>query len=148
MTHTSVPIAKSVQFELGENSQGRYTFLSAKVYGEPLLILAFYVPPPFSVSIILEGLSHMAKYPTTQVVWLGDFNTVLNATLDKLHTSQLTAGPARDTRFYELIYSSISLTTGNIGTPLPRLIPASLPPIDQCLELTSFSFLRVSHPDC
>lgn len=44
----SVLVAKSVQFELIEVStdpQGRYVFLSVKLYGEPFLILAFYVPP-------------------------------------------------------------------------------------------------------
>lgn len=54
-THSSqarrvfILIAKSVHFELCDilsDSQGRYIFLSAKIYGESFLILAVYVPPP------------------------------------------------------------------------------------------------------
>lgn len=47
----SVLVAKSVQFELSEVStdpQGQYVFISAKLYGEPFLILAVYTPPPHS----------------------------------------------------------------------------------------------------
>lgn len=44
----SVLVAKSVQFELSEvstDTQGQYVLISARLYGEPFLILTFYVPP-------------------------------------------------------------------------------------------------------
>lgn len=110
-THTShargvsILIAKSVHFELCElftDPQGRYVFL-AKLYGEPLLLLAYYVPPPFDITIIKEGLSFMAHHPTISAVWLGDFNTTLKPTLDRLQPSSPTPNIPNETKFSKLI---------------------------------------------
>lgn len=54
----SILIAKSVHFELCDvhyDSQGHYKFLSIKIYGEPFLILAFYVPPHLALLLFLKG---------------------------------------------------------------------------------------------
>lgn len=111
-THTSysrgvsVLIARSVHFELCELSTdplGRYVFILAKLYGEPLLIMAFYIPPPFNISIIKEGLSFMARHSTISAVWLGDFNTTLNPTLDRLQLTSPTRNTPNETRFSKLI---------------------------------------------
>lgn len=107
----SILIAKSIHFELGEiciDPQGRYVFISAKLYGEPFLILAFYVPPPFSITIILEGVSFMARYPTVQAVWMGDFNSTMNDALDRLRPLTLAAMRTNDTKLHK-ITSSIHL---------------------------------------
>lgn len=70
-THTSlvwgvsVTIAKSLHFELCDISsdpQWRYVFLYAKLHGEPLLLLAFYVPPHFCVTVITGDL---CSWPAT-----------------------------------------------------------------------------------
>lgn len=47
----------------------------------------------------------MAKYPTVQAIWLGDFNTVLNPSLDRLQPLNSTSGIDRDTKFSKLISS-------------------------------------------
>ena len=99
-THTShargvsVLIAKSVHFELCElrtDPEGRYVFLHAKLYGEPFLIMAFYIPPPFSTTVVLEGFTFMSRNPSVQTIWLGDFNTTLCPALDRLQTTQTSA---------------------------------------------------------
>lgn len=77
-THTShawgvsVLVAKSVHFELcdvSSDSQGRYVFLSVKFYGEPFLLLACYIPPPFFTEVITEGFAYMSRYPSVPAVW-------------------------------------------------------------------------------
>ena len=108
----SVLIAKTVHFELCDvqsDPQGRYVFLSVKLYGEPFLLMAFYVPPPFSSTIVTEGLLYMTRHPSIQAVWLGDFDATLNPTLDKLSPSPLPTTAPTHTRFSRLI-SSFNLT--------------------------------------
>lgn len=68
-------IAKSTHFELRGSEVdplGRYVFLHAVIYGEPILILALYVPPPFNSSLLSESFGFMALYPATPAIWLGD----------------------------------------------------------------------------
>lgn len=143
----SILIAKSVQFELGEIStdpQGRYVFLSSKLFGEPFLLMAFYVPPPFSINIILEGLTFMARYPTVQVVWMGDFNTTMNDTLDRLRPPTINAGKNGDTKFYKLISSIHLIDTWRNRFPCTH---AFLPLTIQCHTLILFLYLHNFYPD-
>lgn len=92
-THTmhlrgvSMLIAKNLHFELHRSAldpQGRFVFLYATLYGEPILILAFYIPPPFCSTILTERFYFMAHHPTAPAVWMGDFNTTLIPNLDEL----------------------------------------------------------------
>lgn len=48
-------------------------FLSVKLHGEMMLLLAFYVPLPFSLAVLTAGFGYMALHPSIPVVWLGDF---------------------------------------------------------------------------
>lgn len=99
----SILIAKSVHFELGEictDTQGRYVFLSTKLYGEPFLLLAFYVPP---ILCLCNHGGFMARHPSIHAVWLGDFNTTLNPALYRLQPPSLTTRAASDTTFYRLV---------------------------------------------
>lgn len=79
-THTNmsrgiaVLVAKSTPFELISmvlDQQGRYLFLHALVGGDPLLILASYIPPPYRSDVVAEGLAFIALYPSVPVVWMG-----------------------------------------------------------------------------
>lgn len=84
----SILIAKSTHFELrgsGVDPLGRYVFLYAAIYGEPIPLLALYVPSPFNSIILTNGFSFMALYPSVPAAWLGDFNMTLDPSLDKLH---------------------------------------------------------------
>lgn len=116
-THTShsrgvsILIAKSVQFELEEiksDAQGRYIFISSKLFGESFLLMAFYIPPPFSITILLEGLTFMARYPTVPAIWMGDFNTTMNESIDRLRPQSVGTRGGKDTRLSKLT-SSIHL---------------------------------------
>lgn len=83
----TVLVAKSVHFELQGSRidpSGSFVFLHAAVYGDPLLILAMYIPPPFNSALLSEGLGYMALYPTVPVVWSGVFNMTINPSLDRL----------------------------------------------------------------
>lgn len=72
-------------------------------YGEPFLLLAFYIPPPFSATVVMEEFSFMARYPTTPAIWLGDFNITLRPALDKLQTAQPTVTSAAESKLSKLI---------------------------------------------
>lgn len=91
-THTnqsravSILIAKKTLFELTaleSDQQGRFLFLHALIGGNPVLVLACYVPPPFSLEVITGGLAYMAQNPTVPAVWMGDFNMTMNPALDR-----------------------------------------------------------------
>lgn len=49
-----------------------------------LLILAYYVPPPFHFAVIQDGLTFMAQYLTIPAIWLGDFNMVTDPLIDRM----------------------------------------------------------------
>lgn len=111
-THTShargvsILVAKSLQFEICDiitDLQGKYIFMHVKIYGEPFLLLAFYVPSPFSATIIVEGLIYMSRYPNVQTIWLGDFNETLNPNLDRLRPSDSQMSAPQDTRFFRIL---------------------------------------------
>lgn len=111
-THTtlsrgvSILIAKNTHFELQDSvvdSLGRYVLLKAKIHGDTLLLMAFYVPPPFSAGVIAAGFDFMALHPGTPAVWLGDFNNVLDPAIDRLNTSTTEPMASHPTRFARLL---------------------------------------------
>lgn len=76
-THTSysrgvsVLMSESVFFAIQTvvtDPQGRYVFLYGKIAGKLLLILAWYVPPPYNSSILSEGFVFMARYPSIPAI--------------------------------------------------------------------------------
>lgn len=58
-------------------------FLYDSIDGITMLILAWYVPPPYSSEVITAGLAYMAMYPTVPAVWMGDINMTMNPSLDR-----------------------------------------------------------------
>lgn len=78
-------------------------FLKIKLHGEILLLLAFYVPPPFSLAILTAGFGFKALHPSIPVVWLEDFNNVLDPNMDRLCRSTTTPPPAHPTRFARML---------------------------------------------
>lgn len=102
----SILVTKTTHFELQGSEtdpEGRYVFLKVKIHGDPILLLAYYVPPPFQFSTLTKGFDFMAMYPNTPAIWLGDFNTVLDPTLDRLAGSLSTTAPRHPTRFARLL---------------------------------------------
>lgn len=78
-------------------------FLYATLFGELILLLAFYVPPPFCSVVLTKGFSFMAHHPTVPVIWLGGFNITLTPSLDKLYTTLPSQPSAQVTQFARLI---------------------------------------------
>lgn len=70
----------------------------AKLYGEMILLMAFYVPPPFQTSSLVEGFNFMALHPNVPAMWLGDFNNVLDPTLDRMTSSSISNACQYQTR--------------------------------------------------
>lgn len=67
-----------------------------------MLLLAYYVPPPFQFNILTEGLAFMSQFPTVPAIWLGDFNTVVDPSLDRLASVPTTPTPSH-ARFGKLL---------------------------------------------
>lgn len=67
-----------------------------------MLILAFYIPPPFQFAVLKEDLAFMAQHPTVPAAWIGDFNMVMTDT-------------------WTLKYPTT--TTFSCFTPSPRYVP-------------------------
>lgn len=81
-------IAKSVQFQLHSlrsDRRGRFLLLHATIGGLEVLLLAFYIPPPFQFAALKEGVAFMTQHPTVPAIWMGDFNMVIDPLMDRLH---------------------------------------------------------------
>lgn len=86
----AVLIAKSVQFQLHllqSDPQGQYLLLHTAIGDLEVLLMAFYIPPPFQFAVLQEGVTFMAQHPTVPTVWMGDFNITVEPTFDRLHSS-------------------------------------------------------------
>lgn len=102
----AILVAKTVQFvllTLRSDPQGRFLFLNAKVNGLEMLILAFYVPPPFQFSVINEGIAYVSQFPTIPAMWLGDFNNIMNKDLDRISVTPQDKPTQPHTRFGKII---------------------------------------------
>lgn len=73
----AILIAKTVQFQLHTlqlDPQGRSLFLPATIGDLKVLLLAFYIPPPFNFAVLQMGIAFMAQHPTVPAIWAGNFN--------------------------------------------------------------------------
>lgn len=111
-THTNfsrgvtLMVTKNTPFELisvQSDHQGRYLFLHAIMGEMPVLLLACYVPPPYSSEVVKEGLSFMAQYPTVPAVWMGDFNMTMNPYLVRPVQDGTRANETQQTRLSRLM---------------------------------------------
>lgn len=123
----AILIAKTVQFQLHSlqsDRQGRFLFLHASVGGLEVLLLAFYVPPPFQFAILKEGVAFMSKHPTVLAIWMGDFNMVIDPLLDRLHSSTTPLARPALTRFGRFLSEFALTVTWRLKYPTT---PASHP---------------------
>lgn len=98
----AIIISKSAQFQLHNlqsDRQGRFLFLHATFGGLEVLILAFYIPPPFQFAALKEGLAFMTQHPAVPAIWIGDFNMVIDPLLDRLRPPNTTSTQPALTRF-------------------------------------------------
>lgn len=65
--------------------EGRFVFVHVWIDSLPLVILGLYIPPPATLSILHQAASFAAKFPGAILFCVGDFNLLLNPSLDKFH---------------------------------------------------------------
>lgn len=102
----SVLIAKNVLFEpitLLSDRQGRYLILHATLQVSQILLLACYVPPPYSSEVVNKGLAFISQYPGVPAVWMGDFNMTMTPALDRLAPSIANTDESQHTRLYGIL---------------------------------------------
>lgn len=83
----AVLIAKTVRFQLHtlqSDPQGQSLFLHATIGGLEVLLLTFYIPPPFTFAMLQLGVAFMAQHPSVPAIWARDFNMVITPSLDRL----------------------------------------------------------------
>lgn len=85
------------------NPQGSYILLLVNISGNPLLILAWYVPPCYTSTILSEGFTFMSRHSPLLAIWLGDFNMVANHSLDRMRQELRAPQPDQVTRLSRLL---------------------------------------------
>lgn len=82
----SILIAKSLNFKSSDivSDPQDKVFLYTLLFGQLLLIIAYYVSPPYNSVVLSDGFSYMTHHPIISAIWLGNFNTTLNPSLDRL----------------------------------------------------------------
>lgn len=119
----SISIARTTHFELQGSEidpMGRYVLLKAKLLGDLILILAFYVRPPFNSTVLVAGFDFMALYPNIPAIWLGDFNNVLDPALDRMSRSAPLPVSPHPTRFARLLTDFNLADTWRARNPTSR----------------------------
>lgn len=82
----SILVGRSISFSCREariDALGRYVFLSCVVENRPLVLANIYVPPPFNTEPILDLLEFVDNKADVPIILVGDFNTVLDNTMDR-----------------------------------------------------------------
>lgn len=92
-THTnysrgvSILLAKSLPAELisvKTDPEGRYIVLILRISTIIFTLVNVYVPPPFSVEVLSKLSLHLLNRPLGPLLYIGDFNAVLDPTVDRL----------------------------------------------------------------
>lgn len=119
----AISVAKTVQFSLltmWSDPQGKFQFIHAMLNGLELLLLAFYIPPPFQFNILTEGLAFMAQFPSVPALWMGDFNAILDTNLDRIASPPSTNHTPSPMRFGKLMNEFALVDTWRHTHPTDR----------------------------
>lgn len=84
------------------DSLGRYICILCTIHSQLLILVAIYIPPPYSGTIFKELLAFLDSSSRTPVLFVGDFNNYLHPYHDKLHSGTIAAG-ARPTSLAKLL---------------------------------------------
>lgn len=84
------------------DSEGRYVCILCTIYSQLLILVAIYIPPPYSSTIFKEILTFLDPSPGTPVLLVGDFNNYIHPYYDKLHSGTI-AVDARPTSLARLL---------------------------------------------
>lgn len=82
----SVLIGREVSFSCREScidTQGRYIFLFCSIENKIYVLANIYIPPPFKLDVLQELLEFTLDKVGTPIIVVGDFNEVLDKTLDR-----------------------------------------------------------------
>lgn len=85
-----------------------YWEIGTLIYVLSQMYVCVYIPPPFYMEVLKSLSQLIANHPCTPVLVLGDFNNVLDTSLD-FHKKFCSQGPKSPTAFARLI-SEIGLT--------------------------------------
>lgn len=68
------------------DDEGRYICLYCKIYHRCFVLVALYIPPPYSCSVFKKVLPFLTKYPNVPGIIVGDYNTTVNHYWDRVQT--------------------------------------------------------------
>ena len=58
-------------------------FIYGIIYALPFVLMGVYNPPHAGMQVVKDAVLFMAQYPDACVICMGDYNMILNPTLDR-----------------------------------------------------------------
>lgn len=68
---------------------GRYAIVVADICMHKMVLVNVYVPPPFQIQVLHDLLGRLAPFMHLPLIVAGDFNAILNATLDSSNSRRV-----------------------------------------------------------
>lgn len=90
----TILVHKSLTYELlyvKIDPEGRYVVLHVIIDTLEMLIVRIYIPPHSTVSLLISLIPILSTFATDNILIAGDFNMLLNPSLDKLASGPATA---------------------------------------------------------
>ena len=80
LIHRSVPW-ECIKYKC--DPEGSYVFIYGLLYLLPFVLMGIYNPPHGGVQVLREAVLFLAQYPDAYVMCMGDYNMLLDPTLDR-----------------------------------------------------------------
>lgn len=71
------------------DADGRYVCLACSIYRVHFILIALYIPPPYSGEVLKKVLAFVDASPVAPVLIMGDFNNYLHPYWDKFHSGTI-----------------------------------------------------------
>lgn len=68
---------------VGSTHHSYLLFMQAWIDCQPFVILALYLLPPASITLLHDAAKFAANFPSSRVICMGDFNLIHDASIDK-----------------------------------------------------------------
>uniref|UniRef100_A0A803J4Y6 Reverse transcriptase domain-containing protein n=1 Tax=Xenopus tropicalis TaxID=8364 RepID=A0A803J4Y6_XENTR len=88
----SILICKTCPFVVEtviSDRNGKYVVVHGTLQGKKLTLANIYIPPPFAEEPLREVMNKILTLPMAPLLLMGDFNAVMDATLDKLNPPRI-----------------------------------------------------------